>query len=493
MQTQRKLVLPTLGLFGVVLLITYGAEKTFGNELEDTKSELALNFAGFKSKFRIEYADAVEEMSRNSIYFLRVIQVFLYSILYRTEKSKSYLVINQFSDRTQKELWSIIISGTPLEIDNDRLPVNADGFGREIEILRVHNDESQLKERLAEVLNFNEFAKPRKRRDVNSDSENEDKVPKRSGAKLMSSVTNSISKIKILKFKPKKTGRELASPRIDELFIDHRESGCFFKPRDQGYCSCSYAFASISFYEWAHCKATSKLVGFSEQYIVDCGSRVSSSFKGCRGGSLKNVGKFVDEFGLESQVNYPYAGKQLECPHDKQTGHEQMGFIKVKNLEVEEFSSDMIEEILKNSPVLINMKVNRLFFHYGGGVDSGEGCRDTEGFHSALIVGSGRQNGQFYWLIRNSFSDNWGINGYYKLNKSSDCLAITAKQGYLLRPQFDSNEEKNINQNYDGYEIRKRQEQIVASFRPVKGKKGSKQDDKRWKPGIDILGNVVHL
>lgn len=515
MKTQWKLTLVLLGLLCFVFIANCGEENTPDvHRLEDTKINFRksslpnfLNFSEFKRKFRRGYANTVEEMSRRKIYLFRSLEVFLNAILYKMKKNPSYLAINQFSDRTPKELWNLMMSDMETRLDlntvseatvseqldskqeivKNKLSVDTIGIEEEIEVLKEHKDEPGFKE-LADVIDLDTMlSKSRKRRNVDNFKPEKEKIvgersPKKSESKPKSSVMNKISNFKISIFDTKtkkKPDGEMASQHDDKISIDHRDSGCFSPPRDQGFrCQSSYAFSSIAFYEWAHCKATGKLVAFSEQYIVDCGTRVSRSFDGCRGGSVKKIGEFVNEYGLELLNNYPYADQQLECPYNEQTGHEEMGYIRIPNLKAEEFSSDKIDEVLKSSPILISMKVNKLFFFYSDGVDSGKGCRETEGYQAALIVGSGKQEGQPYWLIRNSFSVNWGLKGYYKLSKSSDCLA-PARQGYLLRPQFDSNEEKNINQNYDGYEIRKRQEQIVASL----GKLNRKKQVKRGKNG----------
>jgi hypothetical protein len=47
--------------------------------------------------------------------------------------------------------------------------------------------------------------------------------------------------------------------------------------------------------------------------------------------------------------------------------------------------------------------------------------------HSLLVVGHGRQNGEEYWLLRNSFGKIRGESGYMKLNKNSVCI----KRAYM--------------------------------------------------------------
>merc|ERR1712180_237569 len=39
--------------------------------------------------------------------------------------------------------------------------------------------------------------------------------------------------------------------------------------------------------------------------------------------------------------------------------------------------------------------------------------------HAVLVVGYGRQSGQDYWLIKNSWGRSWGENGFVKVKKGT--------------------------------------------------------------------------
>lgn len=211
--------------------------------------------------------------------------------------------------------------------------------------------------------------------------------------------------------------RELA----DEVFVDHRESGCLFTPRDQGYCGSCYVFAAIALYEWHYCQATRKIVAFSEQYVVDCGKL--SKMNGCNGGSVTFMPYFVNDYGLELRLNYPYRVKEDQCPYEEGTPAHKMGYLRVQDSGYQDVPLAIVDHFLAKSPLVVNIFCYEGFSEYGGGVANPTNC-DPNRAHSVLIVGSGREDGEEYWLMRNSHSVAFGEEGHYKLNKkATSCIA----------------------------------------------------------------------
>jgi cathepsin L len=57
--------------------------------------------------------------------------------------------------------------------------------------------------------------------------------------------------------------------------------------------------------------------------------------------------------------------------------------------------------------------------------------------HGVLIVGYGTENGKKYWLVKNSWSDTWGEQGYVKIlrSESTNDAGIC---GIAMDPSFPS-------------------------------------------------------
>lgn len=206
---------------------------------------------------------------------------------------------------------------------------------------------------------------------------------------------------------------------VDEVYLDYRKSGCIPPVKRQYQCGSCYVFSMIALYEYEHCKQTGKLVEFSEQYPLDCGSEMG----GCKGGRCDSVVLYVKLFGLEPKDYYPYKGKVQTCPYARSSEHRSMGHTRVAENNsagevLAEFLTDaMIEYLLEtHGPMSIAIRVKDEFHDYGGGVER-LGDFESDFLHAMVLIGHGREDGREYWLIRNSHGLHWGEEGHYKLDK----------------------------------------------------------------------------
>lgn len=98
-----------------------------------------------------------------------------------------------------------------------------------------------------------------------------------------------------------------------------------------------------------------------------------------------------------------------------------------------------MEKLLCKGAVAVPMRINTCIKHYVSGIiDDREGacgCSTSGGpNHAVVLVGFGtdpnvsiqqQREGQCreYWLLRNSWTDQWGENGYFRLCREEDGLA----------------------------------------------------------------------
>ena len=55
------------------------------------------------------------------------------------------------------------------------------------------------------------------------------------------------------------------------------------------------------------------------------------------------------------------------------------------------------------------------FENYKSGIFDKEKCGCKKLDHSVLVVGYGEENGTEFWIVKNSWSTDWGEDGYIRL------------------------------------------------------------------------------
>jgi len=211
------------------------------------------------------------------------------------------------------------------------------------------------------------------------------------------------------------------------------------EPKNQGQCGSCAAFASTGLHETCMAKAGSGEVGnidLSEQYIIDCGYN-GGSMAGCDGAwPAAYTEMFINKGGDSPHENsYPYLGRnpKLKCGPAKAAGKWNSG-AKVVSSHVkwgcdEEEMKKMVYET--GSVAIVVYAAYSGFMSYSKGIvnscpPSGYSQGQKTPDHAVLIVGYGTENGQDYWLVKNSWGKNWGEGGYIRLARGSNQCGLAS-------------------------------------------------------------------
>lgn len=193
--------------------------------------------------------------------------------------------------------------------------------------------------------------------------------------------------------------------------------------KDQGLCGSCWAFAITGLFEGqiATRSEVSEMVTLSEQQLIDCDRHQS----GCHGADPEEALEYALAYGLMREIDYPYLSGYDKSSHEC---HLDQNLVVGLNLN---FSSagllkpdeSLLQSYVANyGPVMVVLDANLPSFHdYKSGVYYDEACSYENLNHAALIVGYGTdQDHGDYWLIKNSWSEEWGLSGYMKLARNRD-------------------------------------------------------------------------
>lgn len=78
---------------------------------------------------------------------------------------------------------------------------------------------------------------------------------------------------------------------------------------------------------------------------------------------------------------------------------------------------------MDNGPVDATYQVFSDFYNYQSGVYK-HVSGGSVGWHAVRIIGWGEQNGTPYWVVANSWHQDWGMNGYFWIIRGQDECSI---------------------------------------------------------------------
>lgn len=215
--------------------------------------------------------------------------------------------------------------------------------------------------------------------------------------------------------------KDLKMKPVSELpsEVDWRKQGVVSAVKDQGHCGSCWAFASTATIESHVAISSGLLYDLSVQQMAMCAPNPDQcgGIGGCQGSTAELAFTYLSgSKGMFQEFQYGYAsytGVDYNCTLPT-NGNGAVASINGYTLLPNNDYEATMNAIATVGPLAINVDAST-WHAYKGGIFNGCNQENPDVNHVVVLVGYGEENGQKYWLVRNSWNAGWGEYGYIRL------------------------------------------------------------------------------
>lgn len=194
-------------------------------------------------------------------------------------------------------------------------------------------------------------------------------------------------------------------------------------------CGACYAIATVRMLSARHKirQNNPKSESFSVSFPLNCAEYT----QGCSGGYGFLTSKWSEDVGLLPEKCAPYNGGgacEVQCKGDSGARYRASNHRYVGGYYGGASEDSMLSELVHNGPVVAAFEPGVGLMYYKEGIYKTRPDTEKKEWqkvdHAVLIVGYGEEEGKRYWIIQNSWGDEWGQGGFFRMARGDNDSGI---------------------------------------------------------------------